>query len=37
MKIKQKSYDLVFELLPFENLKFDIAILQMQYLEKYNS
>ena len=26
-----------FELLPFENLKFDVAILQMQYLKKYKS
>ena len=37
VKFKKKSYDFFFELLPFEILKFDVAILQMQYLKKYKS
>ena len=36
VKFKNNSYDF-FELLPFENFEFDVAILQMQYLKKYKS
>ena len=35
-EIKKKSYDFL-SYLPWKILKFDIAILQMQYLKKYNS
>ena len=36
-EILKKIHMIFFELLPFEILKFDFAILQMQYLKKYKS
>ena len=36
-EIKKKSYDFFMSYCPLKIFKFDVAILQMQYLKKYKS